>query len=141
MRRTRVLYDGQFELRGYDSLPASARAGEAIEIGTYWARRAPADYLYLTHFWLIDEHDRELLYRTRYVGYALFTPAAWPQDVTVREIYRLVAPKTLPPGRYRVALRVAHRRFAEPRGSLAVPDRPELQDPRHLLQIGSLEIR
>src|SRR5207249_4329623 len=119
-----VVFDGQLRFRGCDLLGRVRRPGEVLTLRTYWRRVAPGDRVFLTRLWIIDRQNREVFYRTRYLGYGVATPDQWPEGRTARETYRIVLPGDLARGTYDLVMQVAHK--TEAGGEPALPDDPRL---------------
>ncbi|NOT33898.1 MAG: DUF2079 domain-containing protein [Candidatus Eisenbacteria bacterium] len=138
-----IRFDDEIELVGVDPVSAVVQPGEVVTLITYWARRAPVTQLFATNTFVLDSTAQPRQFRARYLGYGLFTAERWRQDVVMRDTYRLVVSGTLPDGKYRVAFRVAHRRFGndDREGGLAHASIAALNEPDQSLQMGSFEVR
>src|SRR5262245_15516252 len=130
-----IVYDGQLTFLGCDFDTARAGRVGTLTLHTYWRRRSTIDHVYLTRLWLYDDQENEVLYRTRYLGYATETADRWPLGQTVRETYRLGLPGSLPAGAIRLVMQVTH--VPPPRGEMASADDPSLMRYEGLLLLGT----
>lgn len=134
-----VVYDSLLRFMGCDVAEPRVRPGEVLTLRTYWSRVAPADKVYLTRLWLYDAQGRSVYYKTRYLGYGVFTADQWTTGRTVRETYRLVVPGELDPGTYRLVMQVVRRTASG--AESAVPDDPRLAQLGNLILLSVVEVR
>ncbi|MGH7730746.1 MAG: DUF2079 domain-containing protein [Candidatus Eiseniibacteriota bacterium] len=132
-----IVYDRQLELLGAE-VPDSAIAGDRLRFITRWRRVAPVDRLFMTQWMLIDAAGTPALSRLRYLGYLENPPGDWPEGAPMREEYRLPIPGSLPPGAYRLAVRLGWRR--EGRVRLASASDSTLAGREMIVPLGAVRI-
>ena len=134
-----VVFDNLLRFKGCDVLEPRVSPGGVLTLRTYWSRQAPGDSVFLTRLWLFDAQGQSVFYRTRYLGYGVFTADLWPADRTVRETYRLVVPGELAPGTYRLVMQVVRRTATG--AERAVPDDPKLAQLGGMFLVAAVEVR
>ncbi len=113
-------YGAGLTLWGADALPGRVLAGQPLDFALDWGRTGAAPPLALEELVLVDAQGRVQLQRTRFIGYTRAPVGEWPDDVRMRERYRLTVPRKLAPGPYTLAVRVWDR--GPPMRLLAVDD-------------------
>jgi hypothetical protein len=96
------------------------------------------DRYFQTRFELVDEANRIVRQHDRDLGYIVYAPHTWPPGFMMRERYRLVLDDELPPGEYRVVMRVRWRAGGE--SGDATPDDPRRYDPEGGIELGRLRV-
>jgi uncharacterized membrane protein len=133
----KVLYDGQLQFLGCDSLGAS-EIGGVIPISTYWRRTASLRGFFLTEFVLVDPAHQDAYEVMRHLGYTFYPPNDWPAGQTVRENYRMIVPLDLSPGSYELRMR-PWADGADPTVSQA--DDPRVRANDNWVSLGTFEVR
>lgn len=136
-RALSVLYDGQLQYLGGDSLVATA-PGDVLPIATYWRRAGRIDRFFLTEMMLVDESGDGAYQVWRYLGYTIYPPSDWPAGVTVCERYRMVLPLDLEPGRYELVMRPWGRGAHQ---AVSQADDPRIRADANWASLGKFEVK
>jgi len=86
-------------------------AGDPLPVTLAWRRLQHSSRVHYVQWMLLDGQSLLVLLRSHPVGYVLWPDFKWRDDAAraMRERWWLVVPPDLPPGRYRLAFRVAWR--------------------------------
>jgi uncharacterized membrane protein len=133
----RVVYDGQLQFLGSDSL-AAGDIGGVIAISTYWRRTASLRSFFLTEIVLVDPAHQDACQVLRHLGYTFYPPPDWALEQTVRENYNMIVPLDLSPGIYELRMR-PWADGADPTVSPA--DDPLVRANDNWVTLGKLELR
>jgi len=132
------VFDGQLAWLGV-SLPTTAVApGGTLDFATCWSRTATADRLFLTEWLVLDAAGAVRVDRMRPLGRLVLPPSDWPPGVAMRERASLEIPTDLPPGRYRLAMRVGSLRGGH--AALAIPDAGSIPSNAGVVELGGFTV-
>ncbi len=112
--------------------------GGTVGLSTYWQRTSAIDRFFQVRLDCVDRAGRSRASHDRDLGYVLWPPHLWGINRTVRENYHLVLNGDLPPGDYRVVLRLLERGPGPP--ELSAADDPTRYSADRGIDLGHLRV-
>jgi hypothetical protein len=94
VRPLAITFDGKITLTGYESGPASVRAGETVPIQLCWRGENPVETDYTLFVHLLDEYEVVVAQRNLFHGSGLYPTSQWAPGQQFCDTYVLAVPQT-----------------------------------------------
>jgi hypothetical protein len=107
----RTVFDGVLEYVGRLGPPPKVTAGDVVPFSTTWIRRGTLRDVYGVTFVLTDDEGFPVREQPHLLGYGIEAQNRWPNGVPVRDTYRLMLPRRLRKGTYRLGMTVYRVRW------------------------------
>jgi hypothetical protein len=102
-----VVYDGQLAFLGAAPKGDPPMPGGLVEFEVYWMPVASVQRAYVVVYDMLDANGIRVHRHIRHLGYGFWPAEWWPLRTAMSETYRLIVPRTVPPGNYQLVMGLA----------------------------------